>query len=66
VPNILASLFLIRALQTIPAPVAFSAYGAGGMLLINVGGVAVFHEPLCAGQKAAVVIAALALVLVNT
>jgi drug/metabolite transporter (DMT)-like permease len=65
IPNVLASQFLIRALGAMPAPVAFSVYGAGSMLLMNATGVFVFGEPLTARQKLAVFSTAASLVLVS-
>jgi drug/metabolite transporter (DMT)-like permease len=65
IPNVFASQFLIRALQVVPAPIAFSAYGAGSMLIINAVGVLVFREPLGGRQKLAVMLTALGLVMVN-
>lgn len=65
VPNLFSSFFLIRALETIPAAVAFPAFGAGTILVINLVGVTVFGERLNRPEKAAVGLTILALVLIN-
>lgn len=65
VPNLFSSFFLIRALETIPAAVAFPAFGAGTILVINLVGVTAFGERLNRLEKAAVGLTMLALVLIN-
>lgn len=65
VPNLFSSFFLIRALETIPAAVAFPFYSVGSMLLIVLGGGLIFSERLQPGDYAGVGLAALALLLLS-
>jgi multidrug transporter EmrE-like cation transporter len=65
VPNLFSSFFLIMALSSIPAAVAFPAYGAGTIVIINVVGVVFFRERPTRVEQAAVALTVLALVLIN-
>ncbi|OAA29344.1 hypothetical protein AT15_02160 [Kosmotoga arenicorallina S304] len=44
VPNLFSSFFLISALNSIPASVAFPLYGIGSLVLISIGGMLFFNE----------------------
>jgi len=65
VPNLFSSFFLILALNELPAAVAFPAFGAGSILLINVAGFWLFRERLQRREQLAVGLTILALVLMN-
>jgi drug/metabolite transporter (DMT)-like permease len=65
VPNLFSSFFLIKALDTLPAAVAFPIYGAGTILIISVVGIAFFGERLNRREQAAVILTIIALVLIN-
>ena len=65
VPNLFSSFFLILALNSIPAAVAFPAYGAGSILIISIVGVTVFREHLTNREWVAVSLTAIALILMN-
>lgn len=64
-PNLFAAYFLIMALETIPAAVAFPAFGAGTILVIALAGVLVYREPLSKVEKVAILMIAASLVLIN-
>ncbi len=65
IPNLFASFFLIRALETIPAAAAFPAYGAGTIIIINLGGLLLFRERLTPREIAGILATIAALVLIN-
>ncbi|MBD3402607.1 hypothetical protein GF420_06905 [candidate division GN15 bacterium] len=65
VPNLFSSYFLILALDQIPAAVAFPAFGAGTILIINVAGALVFKERLSRRDRVVVALVALSLILIN-
>ncbi len=65
VPNLFSSFFLILALNELPAAVAFPAFGAGSILLINAAGFWLFRERLRRREQVAVGLTILALVLIN-
>jgi drug/metabolite transporter (DMT)-like permease len=46
IPNLLSSYFLINALATVPATIAFPAYSSGSILLVAIGSVIFFKEKL--------------------
>ena len=65
IPNLFSSFFLILALETIPAAVAFPIFGAGTIVIINVVGMAFFRERLTRIELAAVGLTVVAIVLIN-
>ncbi|MCB2154908.1 EamA family transporter [bacterium] len=65
IPNLFSSFFLIIALDTIPAAVAFPAFGAGSIVIIALVGTAFFGERLKARELAAIALTILALVVIN-
>ena len=65
IPNLFSSFFLIMALDTIPAAVAFPAFGAGSIVLITLVGAAFFGERLARRELAAVGLTVGALVVIN-
>lgn len=65
IPNLFSSFFLILALESIPAAVAYSAFGAGTILVINVVGVTFFGERLSYRDKWAIALISIALILIN-
>lgn len=44
IPNLFSSFFLISALNSVPAAVAFPLYGIGSLVLISIGGMFLFNE----------------------
>jgi len=46
VPNLFSSFFLISALNSVPASVAFPLYGIGSLMLMSIGGMLLFKEIL--------------------
>ena len=65
VPNLYSSFFLIEALQSIRAAVAFPVYAAGSIVIINLGGVFLFGERLNRREQLAVGLTVVALILIN-
>lgn len=65
VPNLFASYFLILALDSIPAAVAFPIFGAGSIVCINLAGVLIFRERLSKSELAAISMTLIAMVLIN-
>lgn len=65
VPNFLSTKFLLRALEAVPAVIAFPVYSVGGILAVTLAGVFVFREKLRKHQWAALGIILAALVLLN-
>lgn len=65
IPNLFASFFLILALVTVPAAVAYPVFGAGSILIINLAGVIFFGERLSQRERIAVLTTVLALVVIN-
>jgi multidrug transporter EmrE-like cation transporter len=65
IPNLFSSYFLIMALEAVPAAVAFAAFGAGTILVINLGGAVIFGERLSAKEKAVIALTAVSLILMN-
>ncbi len=64
-PNLFTSYFLIMALAELPAAVVFPVYGAGSIIVINLGGVLVFGERPGYLERWAIVMTIFALVLIN-
>jgi len=65
IPNLFSSFFLIMALESIPAPVAFPIFGAGTIVIINVVGMVFFHERLARLELTAVGLTIAAIILIN-
>ncbi len=65
VPNLFSSFFLIAALQTIPAAVAFPVFSAGSIALIVLGAWIVFRDKPRPLEWISLALTAVALVLVN-
>ena len=65
VPNLFSSFFLIAALQTIPAAVAFPVFSAGSIALIVLGAWIVFRDKPQRLEWVSLALTAVALVLVN-
>ena len=65
VPNLFSSFFLILALEHIKATVAFPAFGAGTIVIINVVGILFFKERLTRPEQLAVALTITALILIN-
>jgi len=65
IPNLFSSYFLIQALTTIPASVAFPAFGAGTIMIINIIGAARFGEKLSNIDRLAMLMIIAALILIN-
>lgn len=65
IPNLFSSYFLILSLDKLPASVAFPAFSAGGILLINIGGFFIFKERISHKNKLAIGLIIVALVLIN-
>jgi drug/metabolite transporter (DMT)-like permease len=65
IPNLFSSFFLIAALETIPAAVAFPAYGAGTIVIIHLVGVTLFRERPSRRERIAILLTILALILIN-
>ena len=65
IPNYYSARFLIKALGTIPAVVAYPSYSVATMLAVTALGVCVFREKLTRRQLAALVVILAALVLLN-
>ncbi|MBD3235872.1 MAG: hypothetical protein GF330_04140 [Candidatus Eisenbacteria bacterium] len=65
IPNLFSSFFLIAALETIPAAVAFPAYGAGTIVIIHLVGVTAFRERPTRRERLAILLTVVALILIN-
>ena len=65
IPNLFSSFFLIAALESIPAAVAFPAYGAGTIVIIHLVGVTLFRERPGRRAQIAILLTILALILIN-
>lgn len=65
VPNLFSSYFLIQALESVPASVAFPVFGAGTILIISLAGAALFGERLKRRDRLAIGLVMLALILIN-
>ena len=65
IPNYFTTKFLIKALGTIPAVVAYPTYSVATMLAVTALGIFAFHEKLSRRQMAGMVVILAALVLLN-
>ena len=65
IPNLFSSFFLILALERIMATIAFPAYGAGTIVVINLVGLLFFKEKLERTELTAVALTIAALILIN-
>lgn len=65
IPNFYSSKFLLRALETVPAVVAYPVYSVAAILIVTMTGVIVFRERLKNHQWLALVLILAALVLLN-
>ena len=65
IPNFLSSKFLLSALATVPAVVAYPTYSVATLLVITLTGVLAFREKLKAHQWAALAAILVALVMLN-
>lgn len=65
IPNLFSSYFLILALYTIKASVAFPLFSAGSIVLINIGGILIFKEKLKGRETISIILTIIALILIN-
>lgn len=65
IPNLFSSYFLILALYTIKASVAFPLFSAGSIVLINIGGILIFKEKLKRRETISIILTIIALILIN-
>ena len=65
IPNLFSSFFLILSLDTLTTSVAFPLYSAGSILLITLGGYAIFKEKISRKNQWAIGLILVALVLLN-
>ena len=65
IPNFLSSLFLLNALATVPAVIAFPTFSVAVILVVALAGVCFFHERLQPRQILGGMLICLALVLLN-
>lgn len=65
VPNLFSSFFLIAALRTVPAAVAFPVFSAGSIGVIVLGARVLYRDRLTPRQWVSIVLTACALVLIN-
>ena len=65
IPNFLSSKFLLSALATVPAVVAYPTFSVATLLVITLTGVLAFREKLKAHQRAALAAILVALVMLN-
>lgn len=65
VPNLFSSYFLILALNTVPASIAFPTFSAGSIVFINIGGFLIFQEKVTTKNKLAIGLVVIALILMN-
>ena len=64
IPNLLSSYFLINALATVPATIAFPVYSSGSIVVVTLGSVLFFKEKLSPKTLVGLCITVLALVLI--
>jgi len=64
IPNLLSSYFLINALATVPATIAFPVYSSGSIVVVTLGSVLFFKEKLAPRTLIGIGITVLALVLI--
>ena len=65
IPNLFSSYFLLQAFATLNASVVFPLYSAGSIVLITIGGVALFGERPARRELAAIAIVLTAIVLMG-
>lgn len=65
IPNLLSSVFLISALNEIPATIAFPIYSAGAIALITLGSYFFFGEAIGFKARRGLILTMIAMVLVN-
>ena len=65
IPNLFSSFFLILSLDTLTTSVAFPLFSAGSILLITLGGYAIFKEKISRKNQWAIGLILVALVLLN-
>jgi len=65
VPNFLSSLFLLKALATVPAVIAFPTYSVATILVVALAGLLIFREKLSKKQVFGSFLICVALVLLN-
>jgi len=64
-PNFLASRFLMMALNTVPAIIAYPTKGVGVILVVSLAGIVLFKERLTKQQWAAMILVLAAIALLN-
>lgn len=65
IPNFLSSLFLLKALSTVPAMIAFPTYNVAVILVVALAGILLFREQLSRKQLIGGLLICIALVLLN-
>ena len=65
IPNLFTSYFLIMALDTIKASVAFPVFSAGTILIITAAGSVIFREQIAPKNRIAIVLVITAIILMN-
>ncbi len=65
IPNYFSSLFLLGALRTIPSFITYPVFSAGGILLVTVAGILLFHERFNRNQSLGLLLILVSLVLLN-
>ena len=65
IPNLLSSVFLISALNAIPATIAFPIYSSGAIALITLGSYLLFGEAIGFKARVGLILTMIAMVLVN-
>lgn len=65
VPNYFSAKFLLKALESVPAVIAFPTFSVGAIALITLAGLLVFKEKLSRKQGVGIAVILLALVLLN-
>jgi multidrug transporter EmrE-like cation transporter len=64
-PNYYSARFLLRAVTSVPAVVAYPTYSVGAIVMISAAGILFFHERISRRQKIAIAGILAALVLLN-
>ena len=65
IPNFLSSLFLLKALSTVPGVIAFPSYSVATILVVALAGLLFFRERLTKKQMVGGLLICIALVLLN-
>ncbi len=65
IPNFFSARFLLKALNSVPAVVAYPTYSVATIVVVTAAGICFFHEALNRRQTAAITIILAALVLLN-